>query len=145
MHSLKNRSVLCLKIKNYTKSFSANGLCFLVRGVSRCTQGGREKPLRAELRSNKLNQPIEKSQESNPGHIDGRRVWYGFSSSQAAIILHCSHLQVVFLRDLYYTHSYSSYTLITNYHPQFISLLSSLLLTLTYSSSIRIFLNYVIQ
>ena len=142
MHNLKNRSAPCLKIKNYIKSFSANGLCFLVRGVNRCTQGGREKPFRAELRSNKLNQQIEKSQESNPGHNDGRPVWYGFSSSQAGIIPHCSQLQAVFLRDLYYTQSYFSYILITNFHPQFISLLSSLLLTLTYSSSRRIFLNY---
>ena len=39
MHSLQNRSVLCLKVKHYMKSFSANGFCFSVRGVNRCTQG----------------------------------------------------------------------------------------------------------
>ena len=145
MHSLKNRSVLCLKIENYIKSFSANGLCFLVRGVNRCTQGGREKPLRAELRSNKLNQQIEKSQATLMEGEYGMDFHHHFQLCYAAIILHCSQLQVVFLSDLYYTQSYFSYILTTNFHPQFISLLSSLLLTLTYYSSIRKFLNYVIQ
>ena len=61
MHSLKNQSVLCLKIKNYMKSFSANGLCFLVRGVNRCTQE-KTSQSRVEEQQIKLNQQIEKSQ-----------------------------------------------------------------------------------
>ena len=142
MHSLKNRSVLCLKIQKYIKSFSANGLCFLVRGVSRCAQG-------------KTSQSRVEEQQTQPTNweesgVEPRPHWWKASMVWIFIQLGCHNysLQPItsgVLRDLYYTESYFSYILITNFHPQFISLLPSLLLTLTYSSSIRIFLNYVIQ